>query len=579
MHLLNTSTRKVQEFSPGQIPPYIILSHRWEDQEISYKDLTEPKQDPSKLKGWTKLNSFCSLVRQDGWEWAWMDTCCIDRSSSADLSEAINSMYQWYEQAEFCITYLADISIVKDETGVERKRFWESEWFKRGWTLQELLASREVFFCDRSWKAIGTKTRLKAYVSRATRISIRHLFTPLEASVAAKMSWASHRQTSRPEDIAYSLLGLFDVNMPLLYGEGEYKAFQRLQYEIVRSRRDESIFAWSRPVKETEILPSLRLEILPSLRLEIESYNTPAPGLLAPSPMYFSESGDIVPIDPILFEPVNLHAPQILFDGLVWTLQRSFILDKNGEKRKIYPLVKALYVAPLACAKGSDMHAPVKLQMMMLPNSLPRRALSTSLEFCSESEIQQLQTSGAEEYRLIQEQPRRDDRSFIPMFRRGFTLRLSESAQHQCSRPSGFGLGVELHTSPESDEYIVSMSREFQHRAGIVMQHKKGAVIEVARDRDHYFWRLVMSVNTQIFVTDFIDFSNSSGHGSIKLGDRAVVSLEQGQNISISPKHGRRMGENEVVVYVDCNVENHVGLSDIFSDDSIGGTSDDVDGN
>ena len=502
-----------------------------------------------------------------------MDTCCIDRSSSAELSEAINSMYQWYGQAKYCIAYLADISIVKDETRVERKRFWESEWFKRGWTLQELLASRELVFCDRSWKAIGTKTRLKAYVSRATRISIRHLFTPSEASVAAKMSWASHRQTSRPEDIAYSLLGLFDVNMPLLYGEGEYKAFQRLQYEIVRSRRDESIFAWSWPVQDSQEIPIIFDPIFPS------SSFAPAPGLLAPSPMFFSESGDIVPIDPILFEHANLHAPQILFDGLVWTLQRSFILDKDGEKRKIYPQLENLYVAPLACAKGSDMHAPVKLLMMMSPNSLARRWPSTRLEFCSESELQQLQTSGAKEYRLIQEQPRRLDQSLMRMFRWGFTLRLSESAQHQCSRPSGFGLGVELHTSPESDEYIVSMSGELRRRTGIVMQHKKGAEIEVACDPGRFsFWRLEMSVNTQIFVTYFGALSNLSGHGFINLGDRAVVSLEQGQNISISPKHGRRMGQDEVVVYVDCNVENHVGLSDIFSDDSIGGTSDDEDG-
>lgn len=507
-----------------------------------------------------------------------MDTCCIDRSSSADLSEAINSMYQWYGQAIFCIAYLADISIAKDETRVERKRFWESEWFKRGWTLQELLASREVFFCDRSWKAIGTKTRLKAYVSRATHIRIHHLFTPSEASVAAKMSWASYRQTSRPEDIAYSLLGLFDVNMPLLYGEGEYKAFQRLQYEIVRSRRDESIFAWSRPVKETET----------SLISEIEFYNGRAPGLLAPSPGYFAESGDIVPIDPM---HMNLHAPQILFDGLVWTLERNFIEDKDRDERKLLIQQGIPYVAPLACAKGSDIHTPVKLQMLMSPNSIFRRGFSTSLEFCSESEIQQLRTSGAKEYRLIQEQPRRYDQSFMHMFRRGFTLRLSGSAQHHCSRPSAFGPGVELHASPEPggyilstaspepDGYIFSTSRERRVRAGIVMQHKKGAVIEVACDPDLPFWRLVMSVNTQTFVvTDFINFSNSSGHSSINLGDRAVVSLEQGQNISISPKHGQRMGQDEVVVYVDCNVENDVDLSDIFSDDSIGGTSYNVDG-
>lgn len=93
MHLLNTSTHEVKEFPYGNVPPYIILSHRWGDEEVSYKDLTEPKKDPSTLQGWTKLESFCSLAKQDGWTWVWMDTCCIDKSSSADLSEAINSMY------------------------------------------------------------------------------------------------------------------------------------------------------------------------------------------------------------------------------------------------------------------------------------------------------------------------------------------------------------------------------------------------------------------------------------------------------------------------------------------------------
>ena len=243
-----------------------------------------------------------------------MNTCCIDKSSSAELSEAINSMYQWYEQAGFCIAYLADISTVKDETSIKRKQFWKSEWFKRGWTLQELLASHKVEFCDRSWKAIGTKARLKTYVSRATHISIHHLSKPSEANVAAKMSWTSDRQTSRPEDIAYSLLGLFDVSMPLLYDEGEHKAFQRLQYEVLRLRKDESIFAWSWPVKKTEILPTS----IPPSSISAHDYVTaPAPGLLASSPKYFSESSDIVAIHPNHFERVNLHAPQILFDGLV----------------------------------------------------------------------------------------------------------------------------------------------------------------------------------------------------------------------------------------------------------------------
>ena len=403
MHLLNTWTRKTQEFLPGRIPPYVILSHRWEDEEVSYKDLTQPKEDLSKLKGWTKLDSFCSSAEKDGWEWVWMDTCCIDKSSSAELSEAINSMYQWYMEARFCIAYLADISVVKDETGMKRKQFHKSEWFERGWTLQELLASREVVFYDKSWKKIGTRTDLEAQISRATGISSRDLSRPLEASVAAKMSWASYRKTSRPEDIAYSLLGLFNVNISLRYGEGDHKAFQRLQYEILRSRRDESIFAWSRPVKKTEILPALMFS---SLICPLDYVTAPAPGLLAPSPKYFSESGDIVPIDPIHFERMNLHAPRILFDGLVWTLERSFIEDKDRKKREILAPDQIPYVAPLACSKGLGGY-PVKLELVISQyNQPPRRGPSTSLDSFSESEMQSIRHSEARIYRFIQEQPR-----------------------------------------------------------------------------------------------------------------------------------------------------------------------------
>ena len=135
MRLLNTLACKIQEFLPGSIPPYVILSHRWRKEEVSYKDLTGPKRNPSALKGWAKLESFCLAAKKDGWEWVWMDTCCIDKSNSTELSEAINSIYQWYREAEFCIAYLADVLVIKDETGTERKCLYKTEWFKRGWTL------------------------------------------------------------------------------------------------------------------------------------------------------------------------------------------------------------------------------------------------------------------------------------------------------------------------------------------------------------------------------------------------------------------------------------------------------------
>lgn len=542
MHLLNTSTHKVKEFLPGRIPPYIILSHRWGEEEVSYKDLTEPKKDPSTLHGWTKLDSFCSLAKQDGWEWVWMDTCCIDKSSSAELSEAINSMYQWYSEAEFCIAYLADISVLKDETEGQRKLFKQSEWFERGWTLQELLASRELVFYDKNWENIGTRTTMRVHVSRATRIHSVHLSRPLEASVAAKMSWASKRQTSRPEDVAYSLLGLFEVNMPLLYGEGGLKAFIRLQYEIVRSRRDESIFAWT--------------------RLSVD-HHLPAPGLLAPNPENFFDSGDIVPIHSGDFERAKLHAPHILFDGLAWTLERSLIKTDDPEIKKMLASRQIPYIAPLACARISDRYAPIKLQIVASQNGRLFRWPSASLESFSESEMQNLRETQAESYHLIQEHPRALPHLNYGMgFRRGFTLRLSRSAQNQCSTPCKYGPGVELHKIGESGEYIVSANKNNRQTMGIVMKHKNGAEIKVAREQaDSQFrqtdkWRLLMEIDTKKFEIVFGRLQRPSRNSSINLGDRAFVTLEQGQNISVSPKHGLREGENTVVVCINCDAEN-----------------------
>ena len=553
MHLLNISTRKTQEFLPGKSPPYVIFSHRWKDEEVSYKDLTQPKEDLFKLTGWTKLDSFCSSVEKDGWEWVWIDTCCIDRSSSAELSEAINSMYQWYMEAEFCIAYLADISAVKDETGMKRKQFHKSEWFERGWTLQELLASREVVFYDKSWINIGTRTALGAHISRATGISNLHLSNPLQASVAAKMSWASLRKTSRPEDIAYCLLGLFNVSIPLLYGEGEHKAFQRLQYEIVRSRRDESIFAWT--TNEKDIL---------------EYATMPAPGLLAPSPRYFSNSGNVVTID---LERAKVHAPQILFDGLVWTMVRGF--GKCNDRKMLAP-DEVLYVAPLACSKSFGEY-PVKLKLAISRFNQPRRGPSTSLDSFSESEMQSIRHSEPSTYHLIQEQPRAHN--FFPKsrnFRYGFTLRLSPSAQDLCPPHNIYGPGVELQTSREPGEYIeyvVSASEENRGTVGIVMQREKGAVIDVACHSTFLGnRRLEVKDNTQTFWIGLDVTKNSSGHNSINLGDRATLFLKQGQNIFVSPKHGLRRGQNEILIYMDCNAESSIDRRGIFSDDLVEGT-------
>ena len=261
MRLLNTSELRLYEFFDAKIPQYAILSHTWGDEEISLQLLD--KSDSKKLDEYTKIKRCCDLALSQGWKYVWIDTCCIDKTSSADLSEAINSMYRWYENAQVCYVYMADVSVNN-----EHLPFSDSRWFFRGWTLQELLAPWTVVFYDTDWNDIGTKWGLIDDISRVTGITKNQMVDHKRVNIAAKMSWASLRRKTRLEDTAYSLLGLFDINMPLLYGEGS-KAFMRLQHEILLTHEDdESIFAWT----------------------DTRSYHC---GLLAWSPAAFELSGNI----------------------------------------------------------------------------------------------------------------------------------------------------------------------------------------------------------------------------------------------------------------------------------------------
>lgn len=248
MKLLNASTKRLEEFFDDDIPPYAILSHTWGKQEVQFKDIEEERYTGDS----TKIEGCCHQAIVDGLGYVWIDTCCIDKSSSAELSEAINSMFAWYEGAQVCYAYLADVP--EGDLGARDpdSAFRKSRWFTRGWTLQELLAPRRVVFYDVSWTSIGTKDSMvdegsiHDLLSKITGIPIccfldSHYIR--QASIAIKMSWAARRRTTRVEDMAYSLLGLFGVNMPLLYGEKE-KAFIRLQEAILRTSVDQSILAW-----------------------------------------------------------------------------------------------------------------------------------------------------------------------------------------------------------------------------------------------------------------------------------------------------------------------------------------------
>jgi hypothetical protein len=237
----------LSDHSVGQIPQFAILSHRWGDDEVSYSDYVERRVTEG--NGFQKIVDFCNFAKSqpEAHQWVWVDSCCIDKRSSSELTEAINSMYTWYKEAKVCYAYIRDFKVDGKRERDKLQGFRQSDWFTRGWTLQELLAPSRVTFCDKDWKIVGTKTGLATQIRQASGIPEPFLTgqrQPREASVAMRMSWISRRTTTRPEDIAYCILGLFEVNMPLLYGEGE-KAFMRLQQEIIKASDDESIFAWT----------------------------------------------------------------------------------------------------------------------------------------------------------------------------------------------------------------------------------------------------------------------------------------------------------------------------------------------
>ncbi|PIL28781.1 hypothetical protein GSI_08825 [Ganoderma sinense ZZ0214-1] len=254
------------------------LSPIWDDPELS-----------------PKIREACKTARDHGHRYLWIDSCCIDKTSSSELSEAINSMYQWYKLAVVCFAFLSDVS-AEDEHDAEDSSFRRSLWFTRGWTLQELIAPGEVHFFSKEWTFIGSKHTLAHLINEITNISdtaLLHIERLNTFSVAQRLSWAARRETTRVEDQAYSLLGIFDINMPTLYGEG-HRAFRRLQEEILRRIPDQTLFAWG---------ANGTIESLKIAYREAHYSSEPKPdiglsSLFAHSPQHFRDCGSINPISP-----------------------------------------------------------------------------------------------------------------------------------------------------------------------------------------------------------------------------------------------------------------------------------------
>jgi hypothetical protein len=230
------------DFANDKIPPpYAILSHTWESEEVIFEDIKNGTAKP-KL-GFTKILFCAEQAQRDGLQYFWVDTCCIDKTSSAEVQESINRMFRWYRDAARCYVYLSDVSTTKrrkqDSSSQSAANSWEtdfrnSRWFTRGWTLQELLAPVSVEFYSREEEFLGDKKSLEQQIYNVTRIPTDALRGhPMSSySKAQRLGWVETRNTTREEDKAYCMFGVFDVQIPLLYGEGEARAFRRLHEEI-----------------------------------------------------------------------------------------------------------------------------------------------------------------------------------------------------------------------------------------------------------------------------------------------------------------------------------------------------------
>jgi hypothetical protein len=340
MRLIKTQTLELVDAETVHWPPYAILSHRWGAQEVTLQQLRwraangQPHPDVYRMEGYQKIQRFCSQAAHEGIDYGWVDTCCIDKTSSAELSEAINSMFAWYSKAQVCYTYLNDVDLPHGKASTLDDAFFEalsqSQWWQRGWTLQELIAPSEVRFFSRDWTYFGDKVTLGQAITIITGIDQATLEGQdiRRVSIARRMFWASQRTTTKPEDLAYCLLGIFAVNMPLLYGEGE-QAFVRLQEEIMKISDDQTIFAWEdRCLDDDSAL--------------FESHGTVQRGPLARSPAEFSNARDIVPYR----QQQSSHPYTMTNYGLRMTVPLHRLRNSSGQT--------PVYLAELTCHYEGD---------------------------------------------------------------------------------------------------------------------------------------------------------------------------------------------------------------------------------
>ncbi|KAI0813189.1 HET-domain-containing protein [Xylaria sp. FL0064] len=348
MWLINTTSLELEEYvGRANFPPYAILSHTWGDAEVSYDDYRDPVK--RQQLDTSKIDLTCEHARQDGLAYAWIDTCCINKASSAELSEAINSMFNWYHGSTICYALLDDCDDVASMA--------TCKWFTRGWTLQELIASRNIDFYGAQWKKLGSKIDLVPQLHEITGIDEEILRGGLlsSVSVAKRMSWAANRKTRREEDIAYSLMGIFDVNMPMLYGEGR-KAFIRLQEEILKQSEDQSLFAWRATAESAA--------------------DAPYRGIFADSPDEFIKCDGIIP-----FQSLSANQTPMIVTNRGYPLTST--IKWEHEKNQVIAQIG------LNCRWGEDIDSVVGIELISRGGDQYVRSRPAKLLVCSSYGLQE----------------------------------------------------------------------------------------------------------------------------------------------------------------------------------------------
>ncbi|KAJ9614361.1 hypothetical protein H2200_002497 [Cladophialophora chaetospira] len=246
LHLDSRGTITLTKDLIDDVPSYAILSHTWgtEEEEVTFDEITNGSGHTR--AGYAKIEFCAEQAQKNGLKYFWIDTCCINKANHAELSEAITSMFAWYRDAVQCYVFLADVSCAT-RTDHEAQPNWlpafqKSRYFLRGWTLQELIAPKVVEFYSREGHWLGDKQTLESVVHEVTTIPIKALRgEPMSNfSIAERLQWAAKRSTKKKEDKAYCLLGVFEIFMPLMYGEGD-NAFDRLLRKVAKRPKNVAI--------------------------------------------------------------------------------------------------------------------------------------------------------------------------------------------------------------------------------------------------------------------------------------------------------------------------------------------------